>query len=535
MLAVPLEPCIGTGHAPFPPSRGLARAAVSVGPTAGPEPHRDSLRTFVPSLAALTLRWGRWRRRGANYNDNNKNAGGPYRCVLLAVAGASSEVATEGQSSSTLSAQFLAAVAALSAKAPQDRERAIAGISSISTLSSDARDALVEGSVLAALSQVCSCGSARAQVAAAAIVRNITAGEDRHREAVMQAGLLGPLMELLRGARPASQWMAAAALGHLAGGTKGDEHRDAIITAGALEPLCQMCWNTMPETRQQAEVALEQIGGSSQLPRFRDAVALCRLEQGPGAEAAQLETETETGASVSGELPRFGEQAYWDERFVKEDHYEWIAEYRDLEGVLRKACPNPAAARVLNLGCGTSRISEEMHDAGFKNLVNADISELVIEKMRARNADSRPEMVWCAADALDLGAAGFESGSFDMLLDKGTTDAMACSRSAVVVARLLGEVSRVLRVGGIYLMVSLNEGNLDFLRMPHLAFEVDITRLDDVSGGPTAHVAICRKRPEADDVLRERQPDMLQWAASFDSRFPGMLEVVARHNAWESM
>ncbi|CAE8650513.1 unnamed protein product, partial [Polarella glacialis] len=208
MLAAPLEPCIGTGQAPFLPSRGLARAAVSVGPTAGPEPHRDSRRTFVPSLAALTLRWGWRRRRGANYNSNNNNAGGPYRCVRLAVAGASSEVATEGQLSSTLSAQFLAAVAALSAKAPQDRERAIAGISSISMLSSDARDALVEGSVLAALSQICSCGSARAQVAAAAIVRNITAGEDRHRETVMQAGLLGPLMELLQGARPASQWMA---------------------------------------------------------------------------------------------------------------------------------------------------------------------------------------------------------------------------------------------------------------------------------------------------------------------------------------
>ncbi len=34
------------------------------------------------------------------------------------------------------------------------------------------------------------------------------------------------------------------------------------------------------------------------------------------------------------------------------------------------------------VGCGNSKLSEQMYDDGYKNILSIDISEVVIEKMR---------------------------------------------------------------------------------------------------------------------------------------------------------
>ena len=42
--------------------------------------------------------------------------------------------------------------------------------------------------------------------------------------------------------------------------------------------------------------------------------------------------------------------------------------------------------KVLDLGCGNSKILEEMHDQdGFRDLVGVDISEALIKNMAERN------------------------------------------------------------------------------------------------------------------------------------------------------
>ena len=35
-------------------------------------------------------------------------------------------------------------------------------------------------------------------------------------------------------------------------------------------------------------------------------------------------------------------------------------------------------------GCGNSRLSEEMHEDGYKNITNIDISRVVVDQMAAR-------------------------------------------------------------------------------------------------------------------------------------------------------
>lgn len=37
------------------------------------------------------------------------------------------------------------------------------------------------------------------------------------------------------------------------------------------------------------------------------------------------------------------------------------------------------------VGCGTSRLSEDMFDDGFTTLTNIDVSRVVVEQMSARN------------------------------------------------------------------------------------------------------------------------------------------------------
>ena len=53
------------------------------------------------------------------------------------------------------------------------------------------------------------------------------------------------------------------------------------------------------------------------------------------------------------------------------------------------------------LGCGNALMSEHMYDAGYRNIVNIDISSVVIENMRERNKE-RSLMTWEVMDVRDL-------------------------------------------------------------------------------------------------------------------------------------
>jgi 2-polyprenyl-3-methyl-5-hydroxy-6-metoxy-1,4-benzoquinol methylase len=72
------------------------------------------------------------------------------------------------------------------------------------------------------------------------------------------------------------------------------------------------------------------------------------------------------------------------------------------------------------VGCGNAKLSEEMYADGFTNILNIDISEVVIYKMK----EAHPEMTWDVADATQM---TYEDGSFDLVIDKGTYDALACA------------------------------------------------------------------------------------------------------------
>lgn len=164
-------------------------------------------------------------------------------------------------------------------------------------------------------------------------------------------------------------------------------------------------------------------------------------------------------------LPRsydeFRSTHYWDQFFKrrgKDGTFEWYGEYNDLCGVLHKYCR--PKHRLLVVGCGNSRLSEDLYDVGYRSLVNVDISDVVIRQMTERNQQRRPDMQFLRMDMRNM---SFEDGHFDVVLDKGTLDAIMSSDKEDVLRdteAVFGEIGRVLKAGGRYLCVSLAQQHI---------------------------------------------------------------------------
>ena len=71
-------------------------------------------------------------------------------------------------------------------------------------------------------------------------------------------------------------------------------------------------------------------------------------------------------------------------------------------------------------GCGNSSLSEDMYRDGFQRITNIDYSRVVVDNMKNRSVAAR-SMQWLVMDIKDL---KFESGSFDVVIEKATLDAL---------------------------------------------------------------------------------------------------------------
>ena len=71
-------------------------------------------------------------------------------------------------------------------------------------------------------------------------------------------------------------------------------------------------------------------------------------------------------------------------------------------------------------GCGNSALSYELFLGGFPDVTSVDYSSVVVDAMRARYAHV-PKLRW---ETMDVRALGFPSESFNVVLEKGTLDAL---------------------------------------------------------------------------------------------------------------
>jgi len=115
------------------------------------------------------------------------------------------------------------------------------------------------------------------------------------------------------------------------------------------------------------------------------------------------------------------------------------------------------------LGCGNSKLSEDMWEDGYHNIVNVDYSGVVIEKMREQHRESRPSMSWHEMDVCSL---QFDDATFDIAIDKGTMDAMMTTKGDIwdppeeVIShcnREVDETMRVLKPKGIFIYLTFGQ------------------------------------------------------------------------------
>ena len=171
-------------------------------------------------------------------------------------------------------------------------------------------------------------------------------------------------------------------------------------------------------------------------------------------------------------MPNYGDPRYWDDRYKqhRDSTFDWLENYHTLKPLLDRLLQR--SDRILNVGCGNGELTEEMFDDGYAGLVNSDISAVVVEQMADRNRH-RPGMQWLVDDALDM---QFDDESFDAVLDKSTLDAILCGKQpALKASQMLAEVQRVLKTGGVYIIISYGspDKRLPHVQRPHLAFDVE--------------------------------------------------------------
>jgi len=184
----------------------------------------------------------------------------------------------------------------------------------------------------------------------------------------------------------------------------------------------------------------------------------------------------------------YGDKTFWDKRYSsQEGKYDWYLGYplmseamipllnvrdgKQVEGDSNDVAKRDRSSlRVLVVGCGNSELSENLYDDGFTNLVSVDYSDVVIKKMQ--DATKSKSMKFEVMDVRDL---KFKNEEFDVVIDKGTLDAILCGTdSAKMGNAMLAECSRVTKTGGYFFLFTYGQpqSRLTYVDKPRFNWRV---------------------------------------------------------------
>ncbi|CAJ1407032.1 unnamed protein product [Effrenium voratum] len=156
---------------------------------------------------------------------------------------------------------------------------------------------------------------------------------------------------------------------------------------------------------------------------------------------------------------------------------------------------------VVVVGCGTSNLSADLQEVfGFRQVLSIDYSDAVISHMKARFG-SCDALSFHQADLTQPCGHVVPDGTADLVVDKSTLDCLLCSEGAV---GLICNISRMLRVGGLYVVISFHEAEF-LVGFLSLAFTVEsVTSLKRSTGADVRALSLRKTAEEGACCLRAR-------------------------------
>ena len=149
---------------------------------------------------------------------------------------------------------------------------------------------------------------------------------------------------------------------------------------------------------------------------------------------------------------------YWEGRYLNEhmEIFEWYQTYDTLKEKIIDYIKQED--QILNIGCGTSKLAEDLYIDEIKNVTNIDFSENAIKIMEDRYKEQKVEMKYKKMNVTNM--EEFTNESFNVVFDKALLDSVLCGENALpIVDKMINEIYRVLVNGGYYIVIS--NGNED--------------------------------------------------------------------------
>ncbi|KAI9261482.1 hypothetical protein BDA99DRAFT_511471 [Phascolomyces articulosus] len=217
----------------------------------------------------------------------------------------------------------------------------------------------------------------------------------------------------------------------------------------------------------------------------------------------------------------FHSKAYWESRFDKENHFEWLSTWSALHSHIEPYLdPNEP---ILHLGCGNSTMAFDVADSGYPYVVNVDYAQNVIQHMKSITDTQRyPHISWRAADCLQpIGKQLLEEDEavvtddndatknveYTVVIDKSLIDCIACGDTDDLVHQktLANNIMSVTRPQGVWISLSFSsereyiaqQGNWVWRR--EIAVPIKADQSHDKPGAPEIFhwLTISRKVPSS--------------------------------------
>lgn len=179
-----------------------------------------------------------------------------------------------------------------------------------------------------------------------------------------------------------------------------------------------------------------------------------RNNDGDNEQLSKVEPPLATGKAPSlrefdykTDVKEYGKEEYWRSRYSKDTSaFEWFVSLGDVRAsnaVIDQVLKSRIAskARVLEIGCGTSTLSAELWDMGFRDITACDYQESVIKVQKERQLGTSRKVCYEVQDMRDL---RYQDGVYDLVIEKGAIDALVCS-SLDDAKKGASELYRVLR------------------------------------------------------------------------------------------